>query len=127
LPIAKYCTTCGNGVVATAVICPNCGSSIASASGVAKSKTTSVLLAVFLGGWTWLYTYKKDAWKFWVGLGLGVLQALFYFAYLGARNSFDSNQNAYLGWWFIFLVGIHVWAIIDVSVKNESWYRSYPN
>ena len=30
-----------------------------------KDKTVAVLLAVFLGLWTWVYTCKKDAWKFW--------------------------------------------------------------
>ena len=35
-----------------------------------KDKTAAILLAVFLGFWAWLYTYKRDAWKFWLCLGL---------------------------------------------------------
>ena len=31
------------------------------------------MLAVSLSWLTWLYTYKKDAWKFWFGLGLGTV------------------------------------------------------
>jgi hypothetical protein len=37
-----------------------------------KSKTVAILLAVFLGPWTWLYTYRRDAWKATLGLGLGL-------------------------------------------------------
>ena len=38
-----------------------------------KSKTTAILLAVFLAFWMWIYTYKVDAWKFWLNLGLTVV------------------------------------------------------
>lgn len=33
-----------------------------------KRKRTAVLLAVFLGLWSWLYTYRKDKHKFWISL-----------------------------------------------------------
>jgi len=33
-----------------------------------RIKTTAVLLAIFLGPWTWIYTFKKDSWKATVGL-----------------------------------------------------------
>jgi Protein of unknown function (DUF2510) len=68
-----------------------------------KSKTTAVLLAVFLGFWTWLYTYKTDAWKFWLNLGLGIVT---------------------IG---IFWLASWVWAIIDTSVRSDTWYQQFPN
>jgi len=77
-----------------------------------KSKTASVLLAVFLSFWTWLYTYKKDTWKFWVGLGIVVLTVILRIA------------RPDRGWLFLAL-GIWVWAIIDVSIKKDEWYHSY--
>ena len=127
LAIAKYCQSCGNGVVATAVVCPKCGSAVSGQGFGGKSKTTAVLLAVFLGGWTWLYTFKKDAWKFWVGLGLFVLAIIIFLDYLDGLNNYDANGNAILGWYLIVSLGTRVWAIIDVAVKNSQWYGNYPN
>ena len=77
-----------------------------------KDKTAAILLAVFLGGWTWLYTYKKDAWKFWVSLALHI-----------------TVFNPIWTWILLFLpnIGLHVWAIIDVCVKPQQFYDYYPN
>ena len=35
-----------------------------------KSKLVSIVLAVFLSFWTFLYTYKLDKYLFWAGLGM---------------------------------------------------------
>ena len=77
-----------------------------------KDKTTAVLLAVFLGCWTWLYTYKKDSWKFWVALALHI-----------------TVFNPVWTWILLFLpnIALHAWAIIDVSVKPSQFYDYYPN
>ena len=37
-----------------------------------KSKTAAIVIAVFLGYWSWLYTYKKNKRKFWIGLGVSL-------------------------------------------------------
>lgn len=68
-----------------------------------KSKTTALLLAVFLGFWTWYYTYKRDAWKFWLNLILIVATLGYY---------------SVIAW---------IWAIIDVLVKQEGFYSDFPN
>lgn len=34
-----------------------------------KQKTTAVVLLVLFAVFGWLYTYKRDAWKFWLNLG----------------------------------------------------------
>lgn len=74
-----------------------------------KSKTVSVLLAVFLSYWSWLYTYKLDAWKFWTGLGISVITLLFF--------------------WLIFPLffglAVWVWVIIDVAIKDDNIYNNY--
>lgn len=77
-----------------------------------KDKTAALLLAIFVGFWTWLYTYKRDAWKFWLCLGLNL--TLF---------------NPLWTWILLFLpnIGLHVWAIVDVAVKPQQYYDYYPN
>jgi hypothetical protein len=102
-----FCPSCGEAIKTKAVICVHCGVAVSSQAPLSplspKSKTTAVLLAVFLGFWTWCYTYKRDAWKFWVNLGLTVVSLGFY---------------AVIAW---------IWAIIDVSVKPQDFYREFPN
>ena len=68
---------------------------------VAKDKTVAVLLAVFLGFWTWLYTYQKDSKKFWINLALSIVTIGFW---------------GIVGW---------IWAIIDTVTKPESYYLNY--
>ena len=82
-----------------AEMCVKCGARLMSAGG--KSKTTAVLLAVFLGFWTWLYTYRKDAWKFWLNLGLSVIT---------------------LG---LYGIVASIWAIVDAARRPSAWYDSY--
>jgi hypothetical protein len=66
-----------------------------------KSKTTAVLLAIFLGFWTWLYLYKKSSFKFWLNLGLTIITACAW---------------GVVAW---------IWAIIDTARKPLKWYDSY--
>ena len=71
-----------------------------------KDKTVAILLAIFLGFWTWLYSYQRDTWKFWVGLVLNIVGL------------------------FLFMVpniGVWIWAIIDVAVKPQQFYDQFPN
>lgn len=67
-----------------------------------KDKTTAVVLAVFLGVWTWLYTYKTDSGLFWANLVAGILTA---------------GLWAPIAW---------VWAIICTASRPQSWYASFP-
>lgn len=66
-----------------------------------KSKTTAILLAVFLGLWTWCYTYKKDAWKFWLNLVLSILT---------------------FGLWGLVA---WVWAIVNTARRPEEFFTNY--
>jgi hypothetical protein len=105
----SFCPACGASTNAQAVICIKCGAGLEAKPEIrtkaGKSKTAAILLAVFLTFWTWLYTYKKDVWKFWVGLALSVVAGIFTFG--------------------ITAVAIWIWAIVDTSVKNDQWYNSY--
>lgn len=90
--------------MATAVTCPQCGTPAGPVQVfTAKSKTTAVLLAVFLSFWTWCYTYKRDAWKFWLNLGLSI---------------------ATLSLWQLVAIP---WAIIDAARRPASFYENFPN
>lgn len=114
----SFCQHCGAPTTAAAEICVKCGGRVSgiapSSSNTAvggKSKTVSIVLAIFLAFWTWLYTYKRDAWKFWVGLGLSILISILTAVTLGLLG--------------ILGFGLWLWAIIDVVVKKDTWYSSY--
>jgi len=102
----KACFACGNGVYPTAAVCPRCGTML----GTPKDKTVAVLLAVFLAPWNWVYTYKRDASKFWVGLVLMVLGAFLAVFLVG----------------FLMIIGVWLWAVIDASSKPDMFYRQFP-
>ncbi len=63
-----------------------------------RKKTTAVLLAVFFGYFSWIYTWEKNKNKFWINLAL----ALFGFGIIG---------------W--------LWAIIDNASKPSEFYQNY--
>lgn len=74
----KYCVGCGKQVHKTSKSCPNCGAAISGhPGGSTKSKTTAILLALFLGGF--------GAHKFYLNQpGLGVLYLLFFWTWIPA-------------------------------------------
>ncbi len=68
-----------------------------------KNKTVAIVLAVFLGFFTWIYTYKRDAWKFWLNLALTIVT-------FGLWNP--------IAW---------IWAMVDAFLKPEDFYKEFPN
>jgi hypothetical protein len=86
-----------------------------------KSKRASVLMAVFLAFFTWLYTYEKDRWKFWAGLGLFILASAL--AIPAGLSVFNFGSLTPITW--IIALGVWIWAIVDVTAKNEPWYKNY--
>ena len=104
----SYCRGCGNPVHPQATICVNCGVATGLDHSIRrpanpKSKTTAVVLVVLFGLFGWIYTYQRDAWKFWLNLGLTVVT---------------------IGLWGLVA---WIWAIIDVAVKPGPFYESFPN
>jgi len=118
----KYCNSCGSEVSPLAEMCVKCGAKLGAKVQTHKSKTAAVLLAVFLAPWTWVYTYRKDAGKFWAGL------ALLLACILGLFVGNHPSVTGYLVIQMISLIvpiGVWLWAIIDVSIKKSEWYNSY--
>ena len=131
----NFCSQCGNALVQTAVICPKCGSptprfnqmnspmpgnTYYPGTGVIpqKTKSTSVILAVFLGFWTYLYTFQKDAALFWVSLGI---QGFFIFAISSTPGAGSSGA-------FLFVL-IIFWllSVIVTASRSSEWYLRYPH
>lgn len=144
--MSRHCGACGVSLDPRAVVCPRCGVPSQAPLG-AKSKTTAVLLAVFLGPWTWLYTYARDAKKFWVGIGAAlvwfVLLILAWTALAASVNTCTTQAALSNGCsvastgagfgivvsvlaWIIF-PGIWLWAVIDTAVKNDWYFSNFPN
>lgn len=120
-----FCPECGKPIKKNAVVCPNCGvqvkelavsipKSITIEETVTpKSKGVAILLAIFLGIWTWLYTYKKDLVKFWVSLGVILITLI--------SLSIETS-----GWSFLIGIPFAIWAIVDVAKRPETFYTNYP-
>ena len=125
--------------------CPACGAAVQQPAR-RKSKNTAVMLAVSLSWWTWLYTYKRDTWKFWLGLGVGVASVGLMFVYIinmfadamnmvGLVTSGSLSETQLVGsisgwtnWVTVASIGgfgVWVWAIVDTAVKSGEWYNSY--
>ena len=168
---SKFCQSCGTQLVATAAFCPSCGTAVGAApvatpaaapmnfqsqvyASSTKSKTTAVVLAVFLSFWTWLYTFKVNKTKFFIGLGVGFVAWIMQIASLlltadnldyyaaciddAVYNGADSlgalaecslyqpdYTLAFLAGFITF--GIWLWAVIDNARKPASFYLEYPN
>jgi RNA polymerase subunit RPABC4/transcription elongation factor Spt4 len=112
-----FCQSCGAAIKREAAMCVHCGVPVrrASAGASGKSKVASILLAVFLGFWTWLYTYRADGWKFWLALSISIVNGILIFVTLGV--------------WLIVAwipgLAFWIWPIVDAAVKNDEWYTSY--
>lgn len=132
----KFCASCGNGLVAAAVICPQCGAAqkgFNSSGG--KSKTTAVVMAVFLSAWTWVYTWKVNAKKFWIAVGLWVIEVILFSVGAseaavkltcppGRACSFQNGSSGLVIVAWLIGLGIWLWAIIDASTKSQAFYTS---
>jgi hypothetical protein len=107
-----------------------------------KNKTVAILLAVFFSFWSWLYTYGKNAKKFWISMGVNALFFIIILAYSCsiATSSMSYYNQSYMDYTnfstgpIIFLsiliniisLGIWIWAIVDNSVRPDVYYEKYP-
>ena len=130
----NFCSACGNAILDTAVVCPTCGSPTPryrpEPVQTAKAKSTAVVLSVFLGIWSWLYTYKVNAHKFWITFP--ILAALFVtlltFAVLASSYPSDFEIAIRLTVarvWQFLVVGFWLWAIIDNATKPQAFFSNY--
>lgn len=114
-----FCRSCGEAIKKEAEICPHCGVRQKGMSHHGKSKTTAVLLAIFLAPFNWLYTYKKDAAKFWIALILDILFTSLFIASVSGGDD-DLVPLTIIVWFAIWF-----WAIIDASIKDREWYEDF--
>lgn len=150
---AKFCSACGNGLVETAVVCPSCGSPVVALKLQAtKKKSVAVVLAVFLGYWSWLYTPKKNLAKFFIALVASVIAGVVISVNQSAISSwadgwtycllsniqegtsydcdsiYESNDSwstfIQLGW--ATVVAIYVWSLIDNIRRTPEYFSNYP-
>ncbi len=112
-----FCFSCGSVIKKSTLICPKCGVSISGNNGL-KEKSTAILIGLFLSFLTWLYLYEKNAIKFWVGLSVSVI-------FLIITKILYYKLTPY---WFLALIPvviIWIYAIIDVAIKDEDYYKTF--
>jgi len=126
-------------LIESAVICPKCGSPTSkfnqasqtlgqqnSYSGPhnpeARSKTAAVLLAVFLGFWSYLYTFKADAKIFWASIVAPPASVLLLFLLGGG-----GVRASFLIMFLFVSVIFAIVAIIRQATRPESWFAEYTN
>lgn len=82
-----------------------------------KDRSIAIILAVFFGFWTWLYTYRQDAFKFWMAVGLNGANAMLVFLTFGLWG--------FLAW----LVPLVTWVcpIVDVAIRPGIFYADTRN
>lgn len=96
-----------------------------------KSKTTAVVMALFLSFWSWLYTYQKDARKFWLGAIVIAIDIVAYVIVLTVagnapiESTLSSVYKAVTIIGLIIIVAVWVWAFLDAVIKTDEWYRAY--
>lgn len=161
--MANFCASCGTGLVEGSGFCQSCGTPVGGAAPVQqqqpvyqaapklKTKTAAVLLAVFLGYWSWLYTFKRDKLKFFIGVGVGVVAFIVGIASVVANISVITAREAcieaayvdlqaILNCYYIYApdytvayifgfvaFGVNIWAIVDAARKKQDYFTNYPN
>ena len=145
-----FCPECGIPIKRGMPSCPHCHSHIRQSgetgeipennitpSASSKSKLAAVLLAIFFGYWSWLYTYGKNKNKFWISFGilsvLYVIIIIYSFSLIVSSMAYEYTDlffgesliglNIFVS---ILNFGIWVWAIVDNAVKPDSFYLEYP-
>ena len=114
-----FCYSCGSIVKINAHHCPKCGVSFRNVHFYTipqKDKSTSILVSIFTSFFVWLYLYPKNSTKFWVGFLISLLSIIIY----------NLNLLDQLNWIIVTpLLVIWVFAIIDVSIKNKEYFKSF--
>ena len=90
-------------------------------------------MAVFLSAWTWVYTWKANAKKFWIAVGLWVVQVILFAvgASVAASKlvcnqagtcSIQSGSAGIVIFAWLIGLGVWIWAIVDASTKSQTFY-----
>ena len=115
-PDEMFCPSCGIAIKREAELCVHCGVRVGRPATGNKNKTAAILFAVFFGFFTWLYTYREDYGKFWIGLSVLIIGFILSIVAAGAVGVIV---------WFFAAMGTWIWAIADTASKNDEWYAKY--
>ena len=66
-----------------------------------KDKSVAVVLAILFGILAWLYTYRDDAWKFWLNLAMLIVT-------MGLWGP--------VAW---------LWVVIDTCIKKKEYFEKF--
>jgi hypothetical protein len=92
-----------------------------------KSKLVSILIAVFLSFFTWIYTYNRNGWKFWLGFALSgiplLTAAVFLEFYISDISWLPDDLLIFLS--YALPMAVWAWAILDSAIKSREWYAGY--
>jgi TM2 domain-containing membrane protein YozV len=108
---SKFCSACGNSVVATATICPRCGSLIAGSGMQGQvSRLVYILLAIFLGGF--------GIHNFYAGrVGIGVTQLLITLICVPFLIMLSAITMGLLSPLLVIgALGMFVWVIVEICI-----------
>jgi len=114
-----FCKNCGKKLDDKAVICVKCGVPVRNVSSQQKSRNISIVLAILLGKWTWLYTFKKDAWKF-----LTAFMLEFFGLFIGFTLAFFGGVEPIITM-IMFALFTWLWSVVDVCTKSDKFYDEY--
>lgn len=112
----------------------NDAQSLAAVQAHPKSKSASILLAVFLSYWTWLYTYKRDKGFFWLSIVLIVVFAtpiwpLLLWIMQSTSYEIPISGIVAMMWieiGIIIVTCLWIWALIVTIARPQAWYGEYP-
>ena len=146
-----FCPECAKPIKKNAVICVNCGIQIKKLEIekptididqkiTPKIKALAIFLAVFLSFFTWLYTYKKNASKFWLSLGFTIVIFAINYAqyyiftnvinfYVNSATIYNIDLNFHLAYVIVLyaiIIIFWLWAVIYSCIKPQSFYTNYP-
>lgn len=78
-----------------------------------REKMHAIILAIFLGPWTWLYTYQVDYWKFWPAVVIGV------------GWFFDLDNRILNTICTLVVVAAWIASIVIAAKRSNEWYKTY--
>lgn len=86
---------------------------------IERDKSVAILLAILLGPWTWLYTYKQDYRKFWPAISIG----------LGGWGAWallpEEISKMIHPLWLPICLFIWIVAIISSILRKSEWYKTF--
>jgi hypothetical protein len=133
------CSNCGNIVSRGDIYCSKCKAKLIWKEGAKvkstsyKSKSVAIILSVFLGFWSWLYTYGINKNKFWGAFAIvficnSIINIAILLSFSNEVAEIFINYGTWI--WLVILLsngGTWIWALVDNIKKPEGFYLDYPN